>query len=406
MKVLVILSDPPQVALPRLRLDREARLLAELAKRFSSEVTIERLHASNIDDIHFIIGETDFDVVQFSGHGNPNGIYLDKRDMAEGGELVSPQRLQSLLSIASKPPLLVLLLACYSSDSRDVLADVAPFVVSTTGEVEDSSCLEFIRAFYERLFSGYAIQKSFEDAMNILRSKLIPEQAFELSRRQLIRKGTSRFIESTPDTRRNSILVNLDQVVDKLALVGLKEEQVFQLIAKKLTIHYWIFSVPRDRCVIPIGRLLFGEFSWKDASDVVYCTKIMKLGADVSPKRWHAWHRLLVSYNDLASCEYRSLSAPAEPANRTVLTNAVKLFDYYAKRYVKPGRDEMEQIGYSHLIPNFEFVLTHCDAAVDQLTLERFPQVVRCLEQALTNYHEIVDALQPPEDLGPSEPPM
>lgn len=398
MRVLVIFSDPPLRGAPRIRLDREEKMMAELAKRFTGDVVIDRLHASNIDDIHSVIGETEFDVIQFSGHGSENGIFLDKRDMGSKGELVSPRRLQSLLSIASKPPLLVVLLACYSAASRTILTEVAPFVVTTTGEVEDVSCLEFARAFYDRLFAGYAIHKSFDDALAILRSKRIPEKAFELSRRQLIRKGSSKFIESTPDIRRNSILVNLDAVADKLAHLGLQEEQIFQLIAKKLTIHYWIFSVPRDRCVIPIGRLLFGEFSWRDASDVVYCTKIMKLSASVSSQHWHAWHRLLVSYNDLASCEYRSLSAPSDPVNRATLTKAVKLFDYYAKRYIGPGRDEMAQLGLTDLIPNFEFVLTHCEAAADQLTLERFPQTVRSLEEALTNYHEIVDALQPPED--------
>jgi hypothetical protein len=292
----------------------------------------------------------------------------------------------------------VVLLACYSTASRTVLTDIAPFVVTTAEDVEDNACLEFVRGFYERLFAGYAIHKSFDDALAILRSKRIPEKAFVLSRRQLIRKNNSKFIESTPDIRRNSILVNLDQVADRLANLGLQEEQIFQLIAKKLTIHYWIFSVPRDRCIIPIGRLLFGEFSWRDASDVVYCTRIMKLSASVSSQHWHAWHRLLVSYNDLASCEYRSLSAPADPINRGVLAKAVTLFDYYAKRYIAPARDEMALLGFNDLIPNFEFVLTHVEAAADQLTLERFPQTVRSLEEALTNYHEIVDALQPPED--------
>jgi hypothetical protein len=49
MKGLVIFSDPPLRG-ARLRLDQEEKMMAGLAKRFSVDVTIERLHASNIDD--------------------------------------------------------------------------------------------------------------------------------------------------------------------------------------------------------------------------------------------------------------------------------------------------------------------------------------------------------------------
>ena len=125
----------------------------------------------------------------------------------------------------------------------------------------------------------------------------------------------------------------------------------------------------------------------------------MKLSANTPSQHWHVWHRLLVSYNDLASSEYRILPAPGDPSNRAALTRAVNLFAYYAKRYIVPAREEADPIRVSELVPNFEFVLTHCEAAEDLIIQERFPQAVRALEEALTNYHEIVDTLQPPEAL-------
>lgn len=400
MKVLVIFSDPSD-PLGRnrapIRIDREEKILSGLGRRFEGNVSIQRSHASTIDDIHAVIGESDFDVIQFSGHGSPDGIYLDRRDMSAGGELVSARRLQTLLAIASKPPLLVILMSCYSHRSLDILAEIAPFVITAADEVDDESCLEFIGCFYERLFKGFSIKKAFDDALHILRSKSVSETSFTLCRRHLIHKGDSKFIESTPDARRNSILVNLDNVTEDLQKFKMPQEVIFQLISKKLTIHYWIFSIPRERCIIPIGKLLFGEFRWVDASDVVYCVRVMKLSANTSSQHWHVWHRLLVSYNDLASSEYRTLTAPADPANRSTLTKAVNLFAYYAKRYVAPAREEAVSLGFVELVPNFEFVLTHCEAAEDLIIQERFPQAVRALEEALTNYHEIVDTLQPPE---------
>ena len=70
MKVLVIFSDPPSESRPRLRLDREDKGFLALSKRFSQSVSIERLHASAIDDIHDVICDNTFDVIQFSGHGS------------------------------------------------------------------------------------------------------------------------------------------------------------------------------------------------------------------------------------------------------------------------------------------------------------------------------------------------
>jgi hypothetical protein len=126
MRLLVIFSDPPDESVIRLRLDREDKLIAQLGKRYP--VSIERLHASEIDDIHQVIASEDFDIIQFSGHGSPDGIYLEKADFRPSGELVTTERLESLLSIAESPPRLVIFLSCYSNSSVQSLSRVAPFV--------------------------------------------------------------------------------------------------------------------------------------------------------------------------------------------------------------------------------------------------------------------------------------
>ena len=128
MKLLVLFSDP--AGTPHLRLDKEDKLITQLAKRFNEVVIIERLHASQIDDIHSLISSQTSDVIQFSGHGSPAGIYLDRLDLADGGELVSATRLKSLLDIAEKPPTLIILLSCYSNSSLPILTSIAPFVIT------------------------------------------------------------------------------------------------------------------------------------------------------------------------------------------------------------------------------------------------------------------------------------
>ncbi|MBK8636809.1 MAG: hypothetical protein IPN92_00505 [Chromatiaceae bacterium] len=397
-QVLVLFSDPPDEVNPeiRLRLDKEDRLITALASRFAGAVQVHRQHASETADIHNLLIHRSYNVIQFSGHGNSEGIVLDKTDMGEGGELVSPLRLQSLLSIPETPPTLVILLSCYSAEALPILAQVAPFVITATGPLSDACSLDFISCFYERFFGDYSIQHSFEHAKRIIESKGKDCHNIRLDRRFFIQKGSSKYIESTPDLWKESVLVNLDAVVNSIAALEIPEEEVLHLISKKLSVHRWIFDVPRERCVIPIGRMLFGEFAWKDANDVVLCTKLARLRADVPPLHWQTWHKLLLLYNDLASNDYRAQPNPAEAESRNSLLRAVNLLSHYVSKYIQPSRDDIAALGFLESLPYVEFITTHSEIARDQFDLERFPQVVKSLEEALTNFHELVESLTPP----------
>ena len=400
LNMLVIYSDPDDGEGKNLRLDREDRLIGKLARRYSDRVAIERLHASQIKDIHEVILDSEYDYIHFSGHGNSHGIYLDRDGAESRGELVSIDRIRNLLSITSRSPILVVLLSCYSSDLLPALGEIAPFVISGIGSIDDEACIQFTGSFYERLFAGYSISKAFEDAGSILASKNLSSECLQLSRRQLIRRGGSNFVESRPQPHQDSILVNVDLVSQKISKLNLQDEVVYELIAKKLAIHYWIFAVPRDRCIIPIGKSLFGEFNWTDASDVVNCTNIIRLASGTEKNHWQCWSRLLIAYNDLASCDYRILPNPGDPTSRVSVRKAITLLQHYVSRYVAPARAEIAELGFENCLPNVEFMIAHADMALDQYKLERFPQAVKSLEEALTNFHEIVDAIQPPEEVN------
>ena len=90
MRVLVIFSNPPGQS--TLRLDMEDKIIARIARKHDQDVDVTRLHASEVDDVHSLIVNGHFDVVQFSGHGSKGGIFLDKGDLGPDGELVSPAR--------------------------------------------------------------------------------------------------------------------------------------------------------------------------------------------------------------------------------------------------------------------------------------------------------------------------
>ena len=421
MKMLVVFSNPPDKS--PLRLDKEDRVITKIARDFEGTVVLERQHATEVDDIHSLITKGGYDVIHFSGHGSEDGIYLDRSDLdwrpgrlgsqpslrrdmkapdadqdEQHGELVSSKRLLSLLELASKPPLLVILLCCYSESCIHTLANAAPFVITSKCDVLDAACILFISGFYERLFSGHSVQGSFDHAMHLLSAKGFAADSFRLARRSLIKRADGLFVESTPDPNRDSILVNLDAVVTRLGSFGMSCEELCHLIARKLRVHSWIFDGASDRAIIPIGRLLFGEFTWKDAKDVVFCTKLMKLRADLPRRHWELWSRVLTSYNDLASCQYRAAPRPADPAARLILEQGVRIFKYHVNKYLQPSLPTIEDLGFQSLVPHVELAIASTEKAEDQMILERYPQAVSALEVALTNYHEVAVGLQPPEE--------
>lgn len=208
-------------------------------------------------------------------------------------------------------------------------------------------------------------------------------------------------MKSRPSPDHDPVIINLDAVKERLGRFGMSEEELCHLLSQKLIIHRWIFDGERDGAVIPIGRLLFGVFSWTDARDVIYCRKLMRLRADHPTLAWQTWSRLLSSYNDLAALEYRRVQRPADPAVREALEEATTLFAHHLEKYLVPAREAIRSLEMTALMPHLEMAIAEVDRAKDELQLARYRQVVVCLELALTNYHTVVNGVQPPEDDGP-----
>ena len=397
MRVLVIFSNPPDT--PHLRLDKEDKTLGRLHREFKDSVSIERLHASEIEDVHTVIINGGYDVIQFSGHGCSDGIYLEKSDYAGGAaELVSAKRVVHLINLTRKAPLLVVFLACYSDSFVEILSDAAPFVVTSKCAVTDEECITFIEGLYEWMFRRYSVTSAFDHAIHLLKAKGLAEDKFRLSRKGQSQPGDSLLVESAPDPTQDSILVNLNQVRGEFVRLGLSEPEICHLISRKLRVHYWIFERARESAMIPIGQLLFGEFCWGNVRDVVKCTRLIRLKPDTPHEEWEMWCRALTTYNDLASCEYRTVSEPASPLARRLLNKAVRIFQHHVDTCLLPMRQAIEKSKARGALSHIEFAAAETKRAADNLVLERYPQVVEALEMALTNYHEVVTALQPPEE--------
>jgi hypothetical protein len=324
---------------------------------------------------------------------------LDRSDLAaEKGELVSAKRLLSLIELASRGPMIVVLLCCYSDDALDLLASTAPFVVTSKCAAQDAACVVFTRGFYEHLLTGNSVQGSFQHAQSLLTARQFEPESFRLSRRSLIKRSDGVFIESVPDPHRDSILVNLDAVKDRLGKFGMSEAELLHMLARKLRVHSWIFDGANDHAIIPVGRLLFGEFTWKNAREIVSCTRLMRIRPDVPRRHWELWSRILTSYNDLAACAYRSAAQPAAPGSRAFLEEGILVFKHHINKSLIPALGTLGEPGYDALVPHGEWAVTAVENAEDQFKMGRYPQTVSALEMALTNFHEVANGLLPPEE--------
>jgi hypothetical protein len=291
IRVLAIFSNPTESA--RLSLDREDKALVSLSRQYSDCVFLDRQPASDIDDIHWLISNNIYDIIHFSGHGDKNGIILEKCGSPGTQEFYSAMQIVHLLDLAPRPPTVVIFLCCFSSEYADTLCKAAPFVITTDESVYDSECIQFVTGFYEKFFESQSVTSSFTHGINLLRAKNLYRDVFRLFRRELLIKSDSMFIECKPRTDRDTIIINLDPVAEKLDKLGATREEILHLISRKLSIHYWIFEGARDDALIPIGSLLFGSFSWKNSADVVICNDLVRLASGGSDKHWqlgqHYW---------------------------------------------------------------------------------------------------------------------
>jgi hypothetical protein len=376
-----------------LRLDQEHRALDRVMERNRlSDSHLRRLHATTVQDFAQALRSNDYDIVQFSGHGSPDGIYLEK-EHGEGATLVSASHVTQLVSAALPSLRLAVLVSCYSSDAAATLLRMAPFLITMDGPAEDAAAIHFVESFYDEFFRSGAIERAHLIALNELRA-LGKADAFRsvLQRRA---KGSGRpLLQATVGQRADSLLIDLGECETDIAALGISRSDFLSLLSRKIRLHEWVFRYPRENAILTIGPYL-GVFSWESAEDVVRCHRILRLRATVDAQRAEAWASLLVSYNDLASERYRAVPQPAAPENERLLRQALKRVNDSIKRHF----DDASLVAlYSTMAPDhFRASATNARAqatAADyKLTDGDLQGAVMHLELSISAIHELVTAL-------------
>lgn len=387
-KSLIVYSSPER--LDRLRLDEEHRAIDQvLAKHHLPVWVIRRIHAATLLDFGFALRERDFEVVQFSCHGDEQGLYFE----GKGAREVTPWKVLSQTLQGAAPSLCVVILnACYSAAAEQALHDAAPFLILMSGSAQDEAAIIFSQHFFDEYYRSGAVEQAFRQATWALESLGFADALKPLlTRRQP--SGES-VVQACFSRRQDSIFINLAEAEQSISLLPISRHEFLALLTRKIRVHSWIYRVERERAVIPIGQF-FGVFSWSNAKDVVICHEVLQLRENAIIQDCMGWTRLMVIYNDLRSERYRGMSDPAAVENKVILNDAlrsVRACDQYTlcADDVAPAAQKLAPHQY---VVTLSTVRVQCDFAQTSLERDDLPRVVIALETAISSIHDLVNEL-------------
>jgi hypothetical protein len=202
------------------------------------------------------------------------------------------------------------------------------------------------------------------------------------------------FTESASSNHENYILINMDNVAERLDSLGISKEEALQRIFSLVPIDERLLDVARDDALIPINDVMIGIFSWTNRENIT-CNRLAMVAADAPQEQLHLWLTLLNSYNYLAASKYRNLQRPADPAFEHELKTAVAAFESGIENLLG-NSDTLVRLGFRRLLPYVVRVETEFVEASDRLLRRDYRGVVLALETALTHYHAVVSGIQPP----------
>jgi hypothetical protein len=125
--------------------------------------TFNRRHASSLDDLVKAIAEKEYAIVQFSGHGSKDGIYLESGG-GRSGQLITASRIASLLSEAQPNLKLAIFMSCYSAEALPVLIKAAPYLLTIFGPADDAASIHFITGHWRK---RTALNGCFHGSLNV-----------------------------------------------------------------------------------------------------------------------------------------------------------------------------------------------------------------------------------------------
>lgn len=394
LKVLILFSNPADS--PRLRLDKEERALDDLVRNLHgiSDVEIVRIPAATTADLIRLVGEGDFEIVQFSGHGEPDQFYLEAPDSDEG-TLIDTDLLAGILQLSTKHPRVLLLMSCFSSASISKLIPFVPYIITIEGPLSDRGAILFIKSFYENYIKFRSVQQAYDSAkLHLEASKLKTSTNVVFVKRARYDSEGKLLIDAQMALYPDVMTIDLSQVENSLDKLGLPLEEIFDLLARKIRVHSWIFATPRENVLIAIHSTLLGEFSWDASANYIRCHRLFRIREDITPEHWGHWSTLLLGYNDACASEYRLEKEPFNSATKHLLAKGLRAMNFLYKDEFGTIQGLIE-LGFKEAGRSLALGRSYLELAQRRFDEEDYAMTVAYLESSLSALHDILNATLP-----------
>jgi hypothetical protein len=301
---LILYSNPRGSDL--LSLQEERKGIDRVRQEFNlPESAIAQLHAPNLDDVLKAVARKHFTIIQFSGHGEAGGIYMND-SAASGYALVDVAKVRRILERAQPHLSVAVFLSCFSADMADQLIDLVPLIIAFYGPADDEACARFSESFYANLFSGKHLRLAFNCAK--IEAGNMPNIAM-LGRSD--RDCTPKAMVVHTRTWDRMLRVDISSIGPDLDRLGLTMEEISSRITSQIRYHRWPFRYPRKNALFNVGNY-FGRFWWENADDTLYCRRLHRFHSGVDVSVGESWVHLLSQYHNLYNANYRSPVADPE----------------------------------------------------------------------------------------------
>lgn len=384
---LVVLSSPSDE--PRLRIDKEARALAQLEHSLKVPPgTFKILSAASESDIVEALADRTHTILQFSGHGDADGIFTEGEN-GDCGAIVNVSRVERLLRAAQPHLTLTIFLSCYSSEMATQLIKSVPFLISVQGRGDDDACIEFISRFYRRLFAGDSLEQAYQRSTSLMFSGL--ETVF-LSRRAVDGGERAMILASHAD---GSVYVDIAPARADLERLGVDETEFAKAISTKIRHHRWAFRYSRQNALFPVGEM-FAAFDWENAQDHITCCGVYRLKEPAEDALLSEFALLLIRFHDLYTLKYRSPYRDPRSDERIDLSDGFQCLESYTNSIFEGNSPDLTRLlaqVSSQAAMTRAFAHASLKMAEQKLQDGDLPRVVQHLETALTTHHDLVTAL-------------
>ncbi len=167
IKILFLAANPKDTV--NLRLDEEVREIEHrimLAQK-KEEFVLVKKGAVRVGDLQLYLNQERPTIVHFSGHGTNDGKIVLEDNM--GISIAIPPTALARVFLTLKDNVnCVVLNACFSFEQAQAINQSVNCVIGMSSSISDEAAIAFSSAFYLALASGRSIQNAFDQGINEL----------------------------------------------------------------------------------------------------------------------------------------------------------------------------------------------------------------------------------------------